>query len=396
MHITKFPRYLRGIITFEISSDKTEEFLNLCSKKGYDLFHIDKGKDKTILSCLVVTYKQIQKIKIKGLKRKIIKKSGVRFTVHRYRKRIGLLTGFVMMIALLVFLSGFVWDIDIKGNGRLSENVLIETLEECGFSEGKRKSGLDISEIENQMMIKLPDLSWISINLDGSFAHIEVKERTMPPVSEDVSRPSNLIASMDGQIVKMDIVKGKPIAMVGSGVVKGELLVAGLYNDKKDNIIIEHSSGTVMARVELKKTFELDLKSERVAGVEEIKVYSLEAFSKNIDFSFGKRPEIGVWQRTDERKTLNIFGLKFPFSLIESSYKKEIKEEVILPTNEAKNKVKMEIEHFEKSELYNSQILEKHITWITNEEKCCAKIDYIIITDIAQQQYIETESGKMS
>ncbi len=396
MHITKFPRYLRGIITFEISGDKTEEFLNICSKKGYDLFHIDTNKDKTVLSCLVVTYKQIQKIRIKGLKRKIIKKSGVRFKVHRYRKRVGLVIGFVMMITLLIFLSGYVWDIDVKGNYRLSANVLLETLKQCGFCEGKRKSELDISEIENQMMIKLPDLSWISINLDGSYAHIEVKERTMPPVAEDTSRPSNLVASMDGQIVKMDIVKGKPIAIVGSGVVKGELLVAGLYNDKKDNIIIEHSSGTVLAKAEIKKTFELALKSERVVGTEEIKFYSLEVFSKDIDFSFGKRPKNNEWQRSDERKRLSIFGLDFPFSIIESSYKREIKEGVILPTNEAKNKVKMEIEHFEKSKLTDSQVLEKHITWTTNEEKCCAKIDYIIITDIAQQQYIETESDKMS
>ena len=91
------------------------------------------------------------------------------------------------MIALLIFLSGFVWSVDITGNERLSTNVIMDTLEECGFEEGKRKNSFNITEIENQMMIKLPDLSRISINLDGSAAHIEVKERFMPPVSEDVS-----------------------------------------------------------------------------------------------------------------------------------------------------------------------------------------------------------------
>lgn len=396
MHITKFPRYLRGIVTFEIKGNKTEEFLNICAKKRLDLFQIEFGKDKTVMSCLVVTYKQIQKLKIKGLNRKIIKKRGIRFTLHRYRKRAGLLVGSIMMIALLIFLSGFVWNIDVTGNERLSTNVILQTLEECGFCEGERKSRLDISEIENQMMMRLPDLSWISINLDGSFAHIEVKERTMPPVSEDVSRPSNLVASMDGQIIKMEIVKGKPIAMVGSGVVKGELLVAGLYNDKKDNIIIEHSSGKVLARTELKKTFELSLSSECIIGTEQIKFHSLEVFGQNIDFSFGKRPKGSQWQRTDERKRLSLFGLDFPFYLTESCYTREIKEKVILSEKDAKNKVEMEIEHYEKSELYNAQIVEKHITWTSDEENCRAKVDYIIITDIAQQQYIDTESGKLT
>ncbi len=396
MHITKFPRYLRGIITFEIKGSKTEEFLNICAKKGLDLFEIEFGKDKTVMSCLVATYKQIQKIKIKGLHRKIKEKRGVRFIVYRYRKRVGILVGSIMMIALLIFLSGFVWNIDVTGNERLSTNVILQTLEECGFCEGERKNRLDISEIENQMMMRLPDLSWISINLDGSFAHIEVKERTMPPVSEDVSRPSNLIASMDGQIVKMEIVKGKPMVLVGSGVVKGELLVAGLYNDKKDNIIIEHSSGRVLARSELKKTFELSLTSESVAGTEQIKFYSLELFGQSIDFSFGKRPRDLQWQRTDDRKRLSLFGLDFPFYLTESCYTREIKEKVILSEDNAKNKVKMEIEHYEKSELYNAQIVEKHITWTSDEENCRAKVEYIIITDIAKQQYIDTESGKIS
>ncbi|MEE1279641.1 MAG: sporulation protein YqfD, partial [Oscillospiraceae bacterium] len=380
----------------EIKGNKTEEFLNICAKKRFDLFQIEFGKDKTVMSCLVTTYKQIQKLKIKGLNRKIIKKRGIRFTLHRYRKRAGLLVGSIMMVALLIFLSGFVWNIDVTGNERLSTNVILQTLEECGFCEGERKSRLDISEIENQMMMRLPDLSWISINLDGSFAHIEVKERTMPPVSEDVSRPSNLVASMDGQIIKMEIVKGKPMVVVGSGVVKGELLVAGLYNDKKDNIIIEHSSGKVLARTELKKTFELSLSSECIIGTEQIKFHSLEVFGQRINFSFGKRPKGAQWQRTDERKRLSLFGLDFPFYLTESCYTREIKEKVILSETDAKNKVKMEIEHYEKSELYNAQIVEKHITWTSDEENCRAKVDYIIITDIAQQQYIDTESSKIT
>ena len=396
MHITKFPRYLRGIITFEINGNKTEEFLNICAKNKLDLFQIEFGKNKTKISCLTVTYKQIQKIKISGLKRKILKKSGVRFIVHRYRKRAGLLVGSFMMIFLLFFLSGFVWEIDVTGNNRLSTNVILQTLEECGFYEGEKKSRFDISEIENQMMMRLPDLSRISINLDGSFAHVEIKERTMPPPAEDVSRPSNLVASMDGQIVKMEIVKGKPIAAVGSGVIKGELLVAGFYNDKKDNIILEHSSGKVTARAELSKLFETSYQKEVAVGAEEKIYYSIEAFGKNIDFSFGKRPQSNEWERIDERKRLSIFGLDFPFYTVESKYIKKITEKNILSEKDAKNIVKMEIEHFEKSELYGAEIVEKHLKWTSDGEKCIAKVEYIVLTNIAQQQYIDTDNNKIS
>ena len=390
MCISKFPRYLRGTVTFEISSDKSEEFLNECNKNKLDLFCIKRVGEKVRIGALVSTYKRIQKLKIAGAKRKIIEKHGVRFSIHRYRYRSGLLLGAFIMIALLIFLSGFVWDIDVVGNERVSSNIILETLEECGFSKGKRKKEFNIAEIENRMMIALPDLSRISINLDGSFAHIEVKERAMPPVAEDVSKPSNLVAAMDGKILKMEIVKGKPIAMVGSGVAKGELLVAGFYNDKKDNIILEHSSGKVTAQCELNKTFKLSKKAQKQIGSEKKILYSLELLGMEIDLSFGRGPSGSEWQFDEKRNELVIFGLKFPVCIIEKKYEKEVFKKTLLDNKEAKQRIKEEIEHFEKSDLYEAQITKKHITWTVDDEFVIAKVNYTIITDIATQQYIES------
>ena len=295
------------------------------------------------------------------------------------------------MTALLIFFSGFVWKIDVSGNERLSTNVILEMLEECGFYTGERKENFNITEIENQMMIKLPDLSRISINLDGSSAHIEIKERYMPPVSEDTSKPSNLVASMDGRILKMEIVKGKPIATVGSGVVKGELLVAGLYNDKKDNIILEHSSGKVTAECNVNKTFKLSRNAQKQIGKEEKIFYTFEIFGRKFDLSFGKAPSDSEWKVSEKRNELNIFGLCFPICIIEEKYEKIIFEKTVLSDQSCKERVKDEIEHFEKSELYEAEITDKHITWTSDNDFVCAKFQYTIITDIAKQQYIESD-----
>ncbi len=396
MHINRFPRYLRGVVAFEINADKSEEFLNECAKNKLDLFDIRRQNKALMIGCLVSTYKKIQKLKISGASRKIIKKHGIRFTIHKYRYRSGLLVGAVLMTALLIFLSGYVWDIDVIGNERLSTNVILETLEECGFHKGEKKGKFNITEIENKMMIKLPDLSRISINLDGSFAHVEVKERFMPPVAEDVSKPSNLVASMDGRILKMEIVKGKPIAIVGSGVAKGELLVAGFYNDKKENLILEHSSGKVTAECELGKTFKLSRIAHRQIGVEKRIFYSFEFFGKEMDLSFGKAPKGSEWQAHEKRSVLNILGLKFPVCIIEKKYERLIFEKTLLTGKEGKQRIKDEIEHFEKGELYEAQITKKRITWTSDEKFIFARVHYTIITDIAKQQYIESDRRKIT
>ena len=67
MHISKFPRYVRGVITFELNADKTEEFLNECNKNNLDLFCIRHNNDRLEVSCLVYTYKKIQQLKIAGM-----------------------------------------------------------------------------------------------------------------------------------------------------------------------------------------------------------------------------------------------------------------------------------------------------------------------------------------
>lgn len=389
--IHRIPRYLQGFVTFKITGKGREEFLNSCVKNGIDLFNVRFSENFICASCLVKDYKKTKKIRIKGLRKKIIKRNGIRFFTNRYKKRLGLAIGSALMVALLIILSGFVWDIDVTGNERLSENVILQTLEECGFSKGSHKSKLDISEIENKMMMKLVDLSRISINLDGSFAHIEVKERQMPPVMDDVTKPSNLVAAMDGIITKMEIVKGKPIAQVGSGVAKGQLLVAGFYNDKKDNIILEHSSGKVTAKVEISKVFELSLEGKEVVGQEEKIFYSIEFFNMLIDLSFGKEPSDSAFIKSENKTQLSIFGLKFPIYSIQKKYTKEVSQEKTLTQDEAKQKVKLEIDHYEKSELNNAQIMKKNITWKSDDKKCRAQVDYVVIMDIAKQQYIDTE-----
>ncbi len=391
MSVHKLPRYLKGYVKFEIKGKGREEFLNFCAKNDINLFDLCLKDEIFTAICFVSDYKKTKRAKISGMKKRIIKRKGLRFITNRYKKRLGLVAGFVFMIFMLIFLSGYIWDIDIVGNERLSDNLILETLEECGFYEGSRKGRLNITEIENEMMIKLSDLGRISINLDGSFAHIVVKERAVPPVSEDKSRPSNLIASMDGKIVKMEIVKGKPITQVGSGVVKGQVLVTGFYNDKKDNIILEHSSGKVTALAETNKTFSISLNTEENVGVETKIYYKIEAFNATIDLSFGKDTYSDEWEKTEVRERISVFNLDLPFYIIKETYTRQITKEKVLSENEAKQRIKAEIEHFEKSELFEAQIQKKNTVWKNDGEKITAYVDYVILTDIAEQQYIETE-----
>lgn len=391
MLIKNITRYLTGYVFFELKNKNMQEYLNTCIKNGISLSNVTIFEDKMTAGCTVREYKKLQKIKKYTVRRRIIKRTGIRFKLHRYRKRWGFYTGAVLMLVSLIVLSQFVWSVDITGNERVSSNVILQSLEQCGFGEGTYKNAVNITQIENKMLDKLYDLSWISINLDGSSAHVEVKERRPTPTVLKDKKPSNLVAAADGIIVKMEITKGKPIAQVGSGVIKGEMLVSGLYNDKKDNVILEHSSGKVTARVEVDKTFKISRNSTQKIGSTKKLFYSFALFNKEIDLSFGKMPQSSEWRSEKSEQIVSVFGFKLPFKIIEHRFVKDETKPHYLSNTESKERIKMEIEHFEKDSFYGAEILSKNITWHSEKDNFSAKVDYVVNMDIAVQQYIETE-----
>lgn len=392
MLIERLPRFLGGWVEFEVKTSDIHSFLNSCLKKNITVFNVEFTDNGAKMSSSVCDYKRLQKIKVR---RKILKRHGIRFFSNKYKKRIGFSIGFIFLVCALFILSGYVWNIDVTGNNRLSDNLILETLEQNGIYIGAKKSKIDIREIKRNIITELYDVSWITINIDGSFAHVEIKERNIQPISEDKSKPSNLVASDDGEIVKMEITKGKPIAMVGSGVKKGDLLVAGFYNDKKDNLILEHSSGKVTARLNMSKTFSCKKSIEKTIGYKKKTYYSINFMNNKLNLFWRKTPKDDEWTCVTNEKEVNLLGLKIPFSIREITYTKEICSNYELNVYEGKNRLLNEIDHFEKDELYDCVILRKNIVWKLDSDGCfTAIVDYLYEKNIAIQQYIDTDKHK--
>lgn len=389
MIIEKLPRFLNGWVEFEVKTADVHGFLNSCLKNNITIFNLNFTDNGAKMASSVYDYKRLQKIKVR---RKITKKHGVRFFFNRYKKRIGLALGCVLLVFTLLILSGYVWNIDVTGNNRISDNLILETLEQNGVYIGARKSKINIREIKRNIISELYDVAWITINIDGSFAHIEIKERNIKPTSEDKSKPSNLVSSDDGEIVKMEITKGKPIVTVGSGVKKGDLLVAGFYNDKKDNLILEHSSGKVTARLNMSKTFSCKKNVEKAVGYKKKTYYSINFVNNKLNLFLGKMPTGDEWRREISESDVVFLGLKLPFSIGETTYTKEICTNYELGIEEAKDRLLSEIDHFEKEELFECKILKKDIVWkMDGNNKYTAIVDYFYEKNIAVQQYIDSD-----
>ncbi len=287
--------FLFTVGTCVISFKETDAaaLLDMCMKKrrtyrSLSAFTSIDGERRAIMFCTLGTYKRILKdltdseinIEIK-LERGI----GLPFLFKRYKYRVGAFAGFFIMCAIIYSSLCVVWDIRIVGNDNVSELEVIRELEGAGLSVGKRIDMLDVDEIENRMLIKSDNISWVSINIIGTVANVEVREKQKVPDKIE-AKPSNLIATQNGEIVSLEVYTGKPVVKIGDIVSKGDILVSGIYDSPNFGFRLRPSRGKIFAktshRIEIEIPYEYQ---EKVYTGSEIRENKLIFFSNSIKLS---------------------------------------------------------------------------------------------------------------
>ena len=75
----------------------------------------------------------------------------------------------LLLTAVLLLLSSlFIWEINVEGNEKLTTGEILRALEECGVKTGTFWPGLDTDEIRCRMLLRLPELGWMTVNVHGS------------------------------------------------------------------------------------------------------------------------------------------------------------------------------------------------------------------------------------
>ncbi len=180
----------------------------------------------------------------------------------RFKRRPGLLLGGLLFLFIVLSSRGYVWRIDIVGNDRISREELIAELSEQGFELGTKISEVDFDLLHTRLLQEDRRLAWISVNMLGTHAFVELRESELPEKAPDESQPYNLTASEDGIIESIDIYRGSKAAEVGEPIRKGELLASGVM-ETPNGFKLVHARGVVMANVKRELKLEIPLEYER-------------------------------------------------------------------------------------------------------------------------------------
>lgn len=206
-------------------------------------------------------------------------------------RRPGLLLGCLLSLCLLFLAPRFLWDIRVSGNEQMTTGEVLEELRACGLTKGRYLPAIQVPALENRILISSDRIAWISVNLLGNVAEVQVVER-VPPPAEEASSPANLVAACDGQIEVLQLYRGNAMVKVGQAVRKGELLVSGIYDGGTEGYRYTRATGEVLARTERTLQVEIPLSYEK-------KVYSdgecAEILLNFFDFSVKIFKKAGNW-----------------------------------------------------------------------------------------------------
>ncbi len=153
--------------------------------------------------------------------------------------------------ALLLILSTRIWSIDVIGNTRVPSEKIIGVFEELGVRKGASAAKIDIKTTEFTALGRLDELSWLNINISGSKALIEVREAVeSPEIDENDNTPTDIVASRDGIITIIRPFNGTAEQTIGNAVVKGDLLISGIEENRDLTVTFCKAKGYVVARTE--------------------------------------------------------------------------------------------------------------------------------------------------
>ncbi|MBQ8496715.1 MAG: sporulation protein YqfD [Clostridia bacterium] len=386
--------YLRSAYRISVSESDTRFLLDILVANDIP-FHDLRTEDGMFSLLLYMPYyKEYARLRGERRYRKETREQlGFRALLHRYRKRKGILVGFVLAIFLIVFSSLFVWDITVTGADTIPEAVILDALEKRGVKLGTFVPSVDTEAIEQVMILDVEGLSYVSINLRGTVASVEVRERKQDTEIEDRQTPSNLIATADGQIEALQVTGGVSVVKPGDIVRKGELLVSGVIDSQALGYRLVRARGEVFARVTLSYQTQIPYETEeKVYTGEFFSQKSIKIFSKTIKL-FGKDSiSPSTCDKIEMERRIYLFGfIKLPIFIMETKYAEY---ELVLKTLTQTEALRMaydDIRAQSENILDDAEILGRHTRITEDENTLCMTQQIECIINIAEEVKIETD-----
>lgn len=345
--IRNLVRLLWGTVTVRVESAFPERVLNLCSAHGIGFWAM-QWHSPTGFSL------QMQRgdyLRLRRLAKKleceitVEKREGMPFFVGRFRRRYVLLGGLAAALCVAMLGSFFVWDIDVEGNETVPEARILRALEENGVTRGTFGLGIHPETLKNHVLLEIPELSWLTVNVNGFRATVIVRERRIPPAIRTQKGCANVVAERDALITDVRLFGGHAAVARGDVVRRGELLISGVADVGERGAYLTRGEGEVYGRTWYALTARVPCKTaEKQYTGREKQAYTLIFGKQRIKITPNSSISYAEYDKIIKNRTFCPGGVSFPVQLEKVTAREYTAAERALDEEEAKARAQQALE----------------------------------------------------
>ena len=315
---------LQGQVRIRVEAAFPERVLNLCGARNLAFWDLAWESPTTFTCRLSRRDYYVLRRAVKNLEctMTLLRKEGVPFFLGRFRRRQALLCGLGISAVLLFFGSFFIWDFTVEGNDTVPREDILRALQKNGVHLGSFGFSLDAEDLRNHVLLEIPELSWITVNVSGCRAYVQVRERIPAPEIVNEREPTNVVARRDGLVLEVQALDGVKCVLPGTSVEAGEILISGIEDTETFGARILAGMGTVTARTwyELTTVMPLQVQQKEYTGEEKTRLSLVVGTHRMKFFSNGSIDE-GNYDKITERTQWSLFGLPLPVTTVTDTYR---------------------------------------------------------------------------
>ncbi|MCR1952509.1 MULTISPECIES: sporulation protein YqfD [unclassified Clostridium] len=260
-----------GKVVVEVNILKPERLLNILWSENINVINVKRIDIATIRVTIDYNDYSVLMDAVKRLngKSRVVGSTGILFFIGKLKSKLFLAIGGGIFIVMLLYLSTYVWSIEITTKKNVSPYELRQQLYEIGIKPGISKDKIDVKDVEKKLEDVNSDILWLRARIEGSTLKIFIEEKVNPPEVKE-AKQGNLVAKMDGEVSRVYAFSGRSAVHVGDMVKAGDVVIEGINGKEEDpyevvpegvvmaNTFYEKSMTTKVEGTELKRSGEKD------------------------------------------------------------------------------------------------------------------------------------------
>lgn len=306
-----------------VTGEQTLRFVNLCRNNGIELRHLIRDDNALQIEIDAKNFKKLRPLVRKThVKIHILNRQGPAFFFYRHKKRWWFLIGAAACAGIIYVLSLFIWQIDIDGNSKYTEALILQALAQMNVKTGCRKSEIDLPGIEEELRIMYNEITWVSASITGTKLQIELREGNLKTSEVSESGPADLVADEDAVITNLVVRQGTAAVHYGDEVKKGDVLIEGrvfIYNEDETLKKVDYltADGDIYGRYQ--HIYEKNYRRKHEVREYKEKTWMILALE-----AYGKRIQVPDWQgifrKTSDGDRMEVWSWSKHFRLTPTFY----------------------------------------------------------------------------